>query len=124
MVKLWARARGIYSNIHCYLGGISWAILVAQTCMSFPNFEINRLFTTFFNLFDVWKWPEPVILTDIQIPEGEDVNLDLNVWNPNLNYDDSEHIMPIITPYYPQFNTSVKVIPSTLSVMKKEFHRA
>ncbi|CAI2364616.1 unnamed protein product [Moneuplotes crassus] len=124
MVKLWARKRGIYSNIYGYLGGISWAILVAQTCISFPNFEINRLFHMFFNLFDVWKWPEPVILTSIDIPEVEDINLDLNVWNPNLNYDDAEHIMPIITPYYPQFNTSVKVIPATLSIIKKEFHRA
>jgi len=78
----------------------------------------------FFYLFDVWKWPEPVILTSIEIPENNSFKLDLNVWNPNLHYDDSEHIMPIITPYYPQFNTSVNVLSSTLSVIKREFHRA
>lgn len=72
----------------------------------------------FFYLFDVWKWPEPVILTSIEIPENNSFKLDLNVWNPNLHYDDSEHIMPIITPYYPQFNTSVNVLPSTLSIIK------
>mmetsp|Transcript_32693 Transcript_32693/g.28954 ORF Transcript_32693/g.28954 Transcript_32693/m.28954 type:complete len:224 (+) Transcript_32693:925-1596(+) len=34
------------------------------------------------------------------------------------------HIMPIITPFYPQFNTSVNVIPSTLKHIKREFRRA
>lgn len=62
MVKLWATRRGIRSNTCGYLGGISWSIMVAQTCISFPNFEVNMLFTMFFTLFDLWKWPQPVIL--------------------------------------------------------------
>lgn len=123
MVKLWARKRGIYSNIYGYLGGISWSILVAQTCISFPNFEVNRLFYMFFYLFSVWKWPQPVILTSIDVPEYDDIKLGVNIWNPNLNQDDCGHLMPIITPSFPQFNTSVNVTKTTLRIIKKEFKR-
>ena len=118
MVKLWARKRGIYSNIYGYLGGISWAILVAQACISFPNYEVNKLFYIFFSLFDIWKWPRPVILTSIDIPEFEDLNTEINVWNPYVNQEDFAHVMPIITPNYPLFNTSVNVSKSTLKIIK------
>lgn len=158
MVKLWARKRGIYSNIYGYLGGISWSILVAQTWISFPNYEINRLFKMFFYLFDVWKWPQPVILTSLDLPDSNDIKLvdhsqpsshsleennkfswnkksiplilkdsswdSVKVWNPNLNDEDYGHLMPIITPSFPQFNTSVNVTKSTLRIIRKEFKRA
>ena len=34
-VKLWAKNKGIYSNIMGYLGGISWAILTAKIYLVF-----------------------------------------------------------------------------------------
>jgi poly(A) polymerase len=65
-----------------------------------------------------------VILTSIDVPEYDEIKLGVNIWNPNLNQDDCGHLMPIITPSFPQFNTSVNVTKTTLRIIKKEFKRA
>ncbi|XP_054239730.1 poly(A) polymerase gamma [Indicator indicator] len=115
-IKLWAKRRGIYSNILGFLGGVSWAMLVARTCQLYPNASASTLINKFFLIFSKWEWPNPVLLK-----QPEDNNLNLPVWDPRVNLSDRYHVMPIITPAYPQQNSSYNVSTSTRAVMVEEF---
>jgi len=51
---------GIYSNVLGYLGGVSWAMLVARTCQLYPNAAASTIVLKFFLVFSTWNWPKPV----------------------------------------------------------------
>lgn len=115
-IKLWAKRHGIYSNVLGYLGGVSWAMLVARVCQLYPCADASTLVQKFFLVFLKWQWPQPVLLK-----RPEEVGLGYPVWDPRQNVSDRFHLMPIITPAYPQQNSTFNVSRSTLEVMKKEF---
>ncbi|XP_056326672.1 poly(A) polymerase gamma isoform X1 [Danio aesculapii] len=115
-IKLWAKRRGIYSNMLGFLGGVSWAMLVARTCQLYPNAVAATLVHKFFLVFSKWEWPNPVLLK-----QPEDSNLNLPVWDPRVNPSDRYHLMPIITPAYPQQNSTYNVSTSTRTIMNEEF---
>uniref|UniRef100_A0A8B9LST6 polynucleotide adenylyltransferase n=1 Tax=Astyanax mexicanus TaxID=7994 RepID=A0A8B9LST6_ASTMX len=115
-IKLWAKSRGIYSNMLGFLGGVSWAMLVARTCQLYPNAVAATLVHKFFLVFSKWEWPNPVLLK-----QPEDSNLNLPVWDPRVNPSDRYHLMPIITPAYPQQNSTYNVSTSTRTIMSEEF---
>ncbi|KAB1266834.1 Poly polymerase gamma [Camelus dromedarius] len=62
------------------------------------------------------EWPNPVLLK-----QPEESNLNLPVWDPRVNPSDRYHLMPIITPAYPQQNSTYNVSTSTRTVMVEEF---
>ncbi|EDO48505.1 predicted protein [Nematostella vectensis] len=118
-VKLWAKKHGVYSNVLGFLGGVSWAILVARTCQLYPNAAASTLLQKFFLVFSRWEWPNPVLLKNIPTPSEN--KLGFQIWDPRTNPGDRYHLMPIITPAYPQQNFSFSVSMSTRKIMCDEF---
>ncbi|KAJ8308538.1 hypothetical protein KUTeg_013412 [Tegillarca granosa] len=77
-IKLWAKKRGVYSSALGFLGGVSWAMLVARVCQLYPNAAPATLIYKFFMV------------------------------NPS----DRIHLMPIITPAYPQQTSTFNALYS------------
>eukprot|EP01121_Diplochlamys_sp_Union-15-3_P022453 TRINITY_DN9569_c0_g1_i1.p1 TRINITY_DN9569_c0_g1~~TRINITY_DN9569_c0_g1_i1.p1 ORF type:complete len:483 (+),score=50.24 TRINITY_DN9569_c0_g1_i1:145-1593(+) len=118
-IKKWAQVRGIYSNVHGFLGGVSWAILTARICQLYPVALPSTLLSRFFLVWSQWRWPNPVHLN--RIDEGGPMAR--KVWNPKRNPNDRLQKMAVITPAYPGMNSTFNVSESTLKIIKKEFAR-
>lgn len=64
----------------------------------------------------------PVILK--QMPTKDEMPpYGFPVWDPRFNHQDKFHLMPIITPAYPQQNSTYNVTYSTRSIMIDEIKR-
>ena len=63
-----------------YLGGVSWAMLVARTCQLYPNAAPSTIVHKFFLVFSKWEWPQPVLLR-----QPDNVNLGFPVWDPRVS---------------------------------------
>lgn len=96
--------RYLYSNKLGFLGGVSWALLCARVCQNYPSQPPSKLVSLFFMLWDTWDWATPVSINKIR-KSGNNMN----------------GVMPIITPSYPQQNSTHNVTQSTLYQMKEEF---
>jgi hypothetical protein len=121
-IKLWAKNRGIYSNVIGYLGGVAWAILCARICQAYPNLKPNKLLYKFFKVFLNWSWPDPILLCEIRDSSVEVKTTDLtSIWNPKAK---AKNIMPIITPAYPPFNSTFNVSKTTKHIMLREMDKS
>jgi len=106
VIKSWAKRSGLYGNMLGFLGGASWAILVAKICQ-ISEADGNQgscvnLVQLFFYTFANWNWPEPVYIKKVE-------SQPFTAWNPALHHFDREHAMPIITSSVPQMNSAVNV---------------
>lgn len=120
VVKLWAKARAIYSNVMGFPGGVAWAMMVARVCQLYPRAAAAVVTAKFFRIMSVWKWPAPIQLKAIE----DDGTLQKKVWNPRAYPSDRAHRMPVITPAYPSMCATHNVTSSTLKILNEELGRA
>ncbi|KAI6186794.1 Poly(A) polymerase and Nucleotidyltransferase domain containing protein [Aphelenchoides besseyi] len=119
-VKIWAKRHGIYSNSLGFFGGITWAILVARTCQLYPLATPAILLSKFFLLFAFW-FAKQLLLHDNESSNRTDIpSLRDMVWDPRNRVGDRYHLMPVITPAYPEQNSTFNVTNSTKSVITTE----
>lgn len=111
-VRAWAKARGVYSHALGYLGGLSWAVMAAWSCMRAPREaagSAESLVAHFFGTFAAWPWPQPVTVT-----------AETARYRPDGRRDQ----LPVIAPALPPRNTARNVSRSTLRVLREELTRA
>jgi poly(A) polymerase len=117
-IRKWAKRRGLYGNKLGYLGGINCNILVAFICQLYPNYGPSSLLFRFFKQYKEWKWPEPIMLNNIQQnPPDASLSEQRVIFSSANNPHD---MMPIITPAYPAMNSSYSVNKHTFEVMQSE----
>ena len=118
VVKHWAKRRGIYSNIHGYLGGFSWALLVSYVCRSNARCRAAPdMLAAFFRTFAFWNWDDgPVCL----VPPVVDHPLQLPDWRTGR----AAASMTVLTPAYPSQNSTFNVRPVTRDTIVSELKRA
>jgi poly(A) polymerase len=103
-------------------------MLVARVCQFYPNAAPATLVDRFFWVYSEWVWPNyvpnsvglPVILKPLS---DEFPPYGFPIWNPRYNNSDKNHLMPIITPAYPQQNSAYNVSLSSRAIMISEIKR-
>lgn len=124
-VKLWAKTHDIYSNLMGYLGGVSWAILVAKICQLYPNYQPSKLLERFFMVYYRWEWEELAIKIE-EINEEIKVKYMKSFFLKELDHENvgEKYFMNILMPCYPFRNSSYTVTHSSLSVIRKHLKLA
>ncbi|ORY69909.1 Poly(A) polymerase pla1 [Pseudomassariella vexata] len=118
-IKLWAQRRAIYANIIGFPGGVVWAMLVARICQLYPRAASATIVAKFFFIISKWKWPQPVMLKAME----ENAPLSVRVWNPKVYKGDGYHLMPVITPAYPEMCATFNITHSNKAVIQRELER-
>lgn len=108
-VKLWAKRRGVYGNLHGFFGGVHFAVLAAFVCQRHPNASLSLLISIFFKTFAFWPWPRPVFLHGRMLP-------------PTIP-SDSRFLMPIQLPCSPNEYCHSNITRSTFFRIRTEFLR-
>lgn len=121
-VKLWAKNRGIYSNVFGYCGGVAYAILVAYIVKENPNLVVSQLLETFFKYYRYrqWSYNNPVHIGIHNDPKAVEFPIE-----PMLFYvENKRDYFPIITPAFPSMNSTYNVSLTTRNVMITEIEKA
>mmetsp|Transcript_39707 Transcript_39707/g.73586 ORF Transcript_39707/g.73586 Transcript_39707/m.73586 type:complete len:1013 (+) Transcript_39707:68-3106(+) len=109
LVKEWAKLRGICSNALGYLGGFSWALLLANTALTEKDVAESApaLAEAMWKRFAAWEWSTCGVALGA-IPEQKP----------------SDALMFIPCPSEPDANSARNVTHTTLSVLRSEIQLA
>lgn len=105
-IKMWARNKGVYSQVYGYLGGAAFSIMLAKICQLYPNYSALRLLDRFFFIYATWVWSIPVMLEKVSYMEPTDDE------------------MTIYTPFEPFMNAAYGVSKMTSFITKKQLKAA
>lgn len=53
-IRLWAKRRGIYSNLLGFPGGVAWALMTARICQLYPTASASTVVSKFFPIYYQW----------------------------------------------------------------------
>lgn len=115
-VKAWAKSRQIYGNSWGFLGGFSWTLLVAWSCIFDQdrdsnlnkNKHLEALLVNFFQILNQYDGKEVIALTAI----GKEYKIEL-----------PRDRLPIVTSVSPCQNSARNVTRSTLEIWRREILR-
>ncbi|MCK6508790.1 RNA repair domain-containing protein [Myxococcota bacterium] len=109
VIKCWAVQAEVHEQAKGYLGGMSWALLVAWLCThpaAQKQTQRVALLEAFFATFSHCSWMHPIGITRIDKRSEEDP---------------STGLMPIYTPVAPQRNSARLVTPETFAQLRQAF---
>lgn len=124
-IRAWAKSRGIYGNSWGFLGGFSFSLLAAWSCLNLSDLDVQSplsarvppstiprkielLLHNFFQLLNTHNWNRVITLTDA---------------GSNYEIQHPRDWLGIITSIEPCQNTARNVTRSTAKILKAEFHR-
>jgi poly(A) polymerase len=109
-VRAWAKSRGIYGNSWGFLGGFSWSVLCAYTCLNYHDRDrsLEALLTHFFKMMSGHNYRKVIALTEI----GKQYVVKL-----------PQDIFPIVSSIEPCKNTARNITKSTANILQEEFIR-
>ena len=117
-IKAWAVARGVYSSVLGFLGGVSCAILVASVCQKNPEATPAECVRKFFVTWSQWDFAEQVSLLSGPPPRPACAE-ELTEWHPG-HARDRAHVMKVITPCYPMMNSTYNIGVPQLRIIRRE----
>jgi poly(A) polymerase len=118
-IKMWARRKGVYSNIVGFPGGVAWAIMAANICQLYPNMIPSMLLEKFFFVYTNWDFAKPIKIAPLDECRAPAGSVYMPQWTPA-----QRRPMQIITPTYPVANATFNSSRSTVLVVKQEIAAA
>lgn len=121
LVRIWAKARGIFGAKYGYLGGVQWCLLVLHllqnSSMDPERHHLSHMVRKFFKFLESAPWKSCIISLQ---PLDHDVET-RNWYHDKRRYDEA---MVLLTPTEPYTNTTFNVNSNSLLHLKEELTRA